>query len=65
MLYVNIATPARWNRREIHAIDLDLDVIRLIRVRLGPLNLDDLKVGQWRMLTNDEMVELLSLKRMT
>jgi protein associated with RNAse G/E len=39
MLYANIATPARWNRRQVNAIDLDLDVIHLARD--GQIIVDD------------------------
>ena len=38
---------------------VDLEVIDLIRVRIGPLKLDNLPEGKWRMLTPDERAALL------
>ena len=38
---------------------VDLDVIDLIRVRIGPLKLDNLPEGRWRMLTPDERAALV------
>ena len=38
---------------------VDLDVIDLIRVRIGPLKLDNLPEGHWRLLTAEERVALL------
>lgn len=38
---------------------VDLDVIDLIRVRIGPLKLDNLPEGHWRMLTAEERAALL------
>lgn len=38
---------------------VDLDVIDLIRVRIGPLRLDNLPEGRWRMLTDAERSALL------
>ena len=40
-------------------------VKRLIRVRLGPLQLGDLPTGQWRALTSHEVAALRRLKRET
>ena len=37
----------------------DLDVIDLIRVRIGPIQLDNLPEGAWRMLTAEERVALV------
>jgi 23S rRNA pseudouridine2605 synthase len=47
-------------KRQIRAVagQLGYNVLRLIRVREGPLSLGDLPSGQWRQLT-DEEVELL------
>ena len=38
---------------------VDLEVIDLIRVRIGPLKLDNLPEGRWRMLTPDERAALV------
>ncbi len=38
---------------------VDLEVIDLIRVRIGPLKLDNLPEGKWRMLTAEERTELV------
>ena len=38
---------------------VDLEVVDLIRVRIGPLKLDNLPEGKWRMLTPDERAALL------
>ena len=38
---------------------VDLEVIDLIRVRIGPLKLDNLPEGKWRMLTPDERAALV------
>lgn len=38
---------------------VDLEVIDLIRVRIGPLKLDNLPEGKWRMLTPEERAELV------
>lgn len=38
---------------------VDLEVIDLIRVRIGPLKLDNLPEGKWRMLTTDERAALV------
>lgn len=38
-------------------------VVRLIRVRIGPIDLGELKAGQWRQLTKQELKELSKLKR--
>jgi 23S rRNA pseudouridine2604 synthase len=38
---------------------LDLEVIDLIRIRIGPLRLDNLPEGRWRMLTPEERTALL------
>jgi len=40
------------------AAQLGLAVVRLIRVRIGPLHLGNLKKGQWRHLTPDEVASL-------
>jgi hypothetical protein len=38
-------------------------VVRLIRVRIGPIDLGELKAGQWRQLTEQELKELSKPKR--
>lgn len=38
---------------------VDLEVIDLIRVRIGPLKLDNLPEGRWRMLTDEERAALV------
>ena len=38
---------------------VDLEVVDLIRVRIGPLKLDNLPEGRWRMLTADERAALV------
>jgi 23S rRNA pseudouridine2604 synthase len=38
---------------------VDLEVVDLIRVRVGPLKLDNLPEGKWRMLTPDERATLV------
>ena len=38
---------------------VDLEVLDLIRVRIGPLKLDNLPEGRWRMLTPEERAELV------
>jgi 23S rRNA pseudouridine2604 synthase len=38
---------------------VDLEVVDLIRVRIGPLKLDNLPEGRWRMLTPDERTALV------
>lgn len=38
---------------------VDLEVIDLIRVRIGPLKLDNLPEGRWRMLTTEERAALV------
>lgn len=38
---------------------VDLEVIDLIRVRIGPLKLDNLPEGKWRLLTPDERAALV------
>ncbi|GAB4527809.1 MAG: hypothetical protein Kow0063_03440 [Anaerolineae bacterium] len=45
------------------AIKLGHPVRRLIRVRIGPVRLGDLKPGQWRLLSQPEIDELRKLKR--
>jgi 23S rRNA pseudouridine2604 synthase len=37
----------------------DLEVIDLLRIRIGPIRLDNLPEGAWRMLTAGERVALL------
>jgi len=37
---------------------IGLPVVRLIRIRMGPLKLKDLKSGEWRYLTEDEIAAL-------
>ena len=39
---------------------VDLEVTDLIRVRIGPLKLDNLPEGRWRLLTADERAALVS-----
>jgi len=34
---------------------LDAQVLKLVRVAIGPLRLGPLQIGQWRMLTGDEI----------
>jgi 23S rRNA pseudouridine2605 synthase len=52
-------------KRQIRAMGAltGLPVVRIIRVRIGPLQLGSLKPGQWRHLTPDETKELASLKQ--
>jgi 23S rRNA pseudouridine2604 synthase len=38
---------------------VDLEVVDLIRVRIGPLKLDNLPEGKWRMLTPEERTALV------
>jgi 23S rRNA pseudouridine2605 synthase len=38
-------------------------VHRLIRARIGPVHLGDLKPGEWRHLTKQELEELEKIKR--
>lgn len=38
---------------------LDLEVVDLIRIRIGPLKLDNLPEGRWRMLTAEERAALI------
>ena len=38
----------------------DLEVIDLLRIRIGPIRLDNLPEGAWRMLTAGERVALLA-----
>ena len=38
---------------------LELEVIDLIRIRIGPLRLDNLPEGRWRMLTPEERSALV------
>jgi len=38
---------------------VDLEVVDLIRVRIGPLKLDNLPEGKWRMLTAEERAALV------
>jgi 23S rRNA pseudouridine2605 synthase len=47
----------RQVRRMIEA--LDAKVLKLVRVRLGPLTLEGLRVGEWRDLTATEVAQLL------
>ena len=42
-----------------------LPVVRLIRVRIGPLRLHNLKPGEWRYLTEQEIAELKKSTRST
>jgi 23S rRNA pseudouridine2457 synthase len=39
--------------------------LRLIRVAIGPLNMKDLKPGQWRLMQNSEIMMLKTALRMT
>jgi 23S rRNA pseudouridine2604 synthase len=39
---------------------VELDVVDLLRVRIGPLSLGDLGEGKWRQLTGDERTALIS-----
>ena len=49
-------------KRQIRRIAANLGhpVLRLVRVKIGPLELGDLKPGQWRMLTTQEISQLRS-----
>jgi len=38
---------------------VDLEVVDLIRVRIGPLKLDNLPEGKWRLLTPEERAALV------
>jgi 23S rRNA pseudouridine2604 synthase len=42
---------------------VELDVVDLLRVRIGPLSLGDLGEGKWRQLTGDERTALISASR--
>jgi 23S rRNA pseudouridine2604 synthase len=42
---------------------VDLDVIDLMRIRIGPLKLGDLPEGKWRALTADERESLIRESR--
>ena len=46
--------------REIGSL-LGLPVVRVLRVRIGTLQLDNLKSGQWRYLTSQEIADLRKL----
>ncbi len=41
----------------------ELEVVDLLRVRIGPLSLGDLPEGKWRQLTSDERTALISASR--
>jgi 23S rRNA pseudouridine2605 synthase len=45
------------------AIELGHPVRRLVRVRIGPVHLGDLKPGQWRPLSERELRQLRKLKQ--
>ncbi len=51
----------RQVRRMIEA--LDSKVLKLVRIKLGPLTLDGMKSGTWRILTEGELKELQGLTR--
>lgn len=51
----------RQIRRMLSA--LDCEVLRLIRVAIGPLTLGDLPKGQWRRLTGDEVAAIAPRRR--
>ena len=51
----------RQVRRMIEA--LDSKVLKLVRIKLGPLTLDGMKSGSWRILTEGELKELQGLTR--
>jgi 23S rRNA pseudouridine2605 synthase len=53
----------RQVRRMLEAIDSK--VLKLVRVRLGPLSLDGLKIGEWRELTPAEVASLLKSAKAT
>lgn len=38
---------------------VDLQVVRLKRVSIGPINVDDIQLGKWRMLTEKEVDKIL------
>ena len=50
----------RQVRRMLEAVESR--VLKLVRVRLGPLTLDDLPIGTWRDLTESEVLRLASGK---
>jgi 16S rRNA U516 pseudouridylate synthase RsuA-like enzyme len=41
-----------------HFVHIGLPVVRIVRVRIGPLRLGKLKTRQWRYLTAQEVKEL-------
>lgn len=53
----------RQLRRLFEAIGIN--VIRLLRTKMGPLQLDRLRSGQWRSLTKQELFELQNIVRPT
>lgn len=52
------------HKRQIREMGLVMGhpVKYILRIRLGPLALGDLKPGQWRLLNNDELAKLQALK---
>ena len=42
-------------------LNLDVSVLRLIRVAVGPLVLGDLPKSRWRLLTGQEIAELCGI----
>ena len=51
----------RQVRRMLEAIDSK--VLKLVRVRLGPLTLEGLTIGKWRALTAPEIAKLRKMTR--
>jgi len=39
---------------------VDLEVVDLLRIRVGPIHLNNLPEGKWRMITNEERQALIS-----
>jgi len=60
--WIRIIMEEGWKRqiREIGFL-LGLPVVRIIRVRIGTLRLDNLKPRQWRYLTTQEVADLRKL----
>jgi 23S rRNA pseudouridine2605 synthase len=52
-------------KRQIRRVGtmLGYPVHKLVRVRIGPIHLGDLKPGEWRHLTNQELQELRKIKK--
>ena len=52
-------------KRQIRRVagSFNLDVLRLIRIRMGTLQLGDLAIGSWRYLEDEEILKLKELTR--